>query len=114
MLSGYLSICTLSKFGNNSESSGCELNLRIVTVNLPVSYLNAIESLTGNEGLYPSRSELIRVAVRDFLIRELESAKSFQKYQNQKDTKAEPEKEEAQIDENYVTIGEKTYKIIKK
>ncbi|MHA1518711.1 MAG: ribbon-helix-helix domain-containing protein [Promethearchaeota archaeon] len=55
--------------------------MRIITVNLPISYLRAIDSLTGHEGLYPSRSELIRVAVRDFLIRELEAAKSFQKYQ---------------------------------
>ncbi|RLI62262.1 MAG: hypothetical protein DRO88_12020 [Promethearchaeia archaeon] len=55
--------------------------MRIITVNLPISYLKAIDSLTGQEGLYPSRSELIRVAVRDFLIHELETAKSFQKYQ---------------------------------
>ena len=57
--------------------------MKIITVNLPVSYLGAIDSLTGEEGLYPSRSELIRVAVRDFLIKELEAAKAFTKYQNQ-------------------------------
>ena len=54
--------------------------MKIITVNLPVSYLKAIDSLVGQEGLYPSRSELIRVAVRDFLMRELEAAKSFQNY----------------------------------
>ena len=55
--------------------------MRIITVNLPVSFLEAIEKLVGEHGLYPSRSELIRVAVRDFLIRELAAAKSFQQYQ---------------------------------
>ncbi len=86
--------------------------MKIVTVNLPVSYLNAIETLTGNKGLYPSRSELIRVAVRDFLIRELESAKSFKQYHEKKVAQMEKEKGEAPMDENYVTIGEKTYRII--
>lgn len=57
------------------------MGLRIITVNLPVSYIKAIASLTGNKSLYPSRSELIRVAVREFLLREIEAAKSFEKYQ---------------------------------
>jgi antitoxin ParD1/3/4 len=60
--------------------------MRIITVNLPVSYLKVIDSLTGNKGLYPSRSELIRVAVRDFLIRELDAAKSFIKFQQNQNT----------------------------
>jgi hypothetical protein len=51
--------------------------MKIITVNLPVGYLKVIDGLTGEKALYPSRSELIRVAVRDFLIRELEAAKSF-------------------------------------
>lgn len=56
--------------------------MKIITVNLPVSYLKMIDGLVGNAALYPSRSELIRVAVRDFLIRELESAKNFGSYTN--------------------------------
>lgn len=64
--------------------------LKIVTVNLPVSYLKAIEALTGKQGLYPSRSELIRVAVRDFLIRELDTAKTFAKLQHNKITAVKP------------------------
>lgn len=55
--------------------------MKIITVNLPISYLKMIDGLTGETALYPSRSELIRVAVRDFLIRELESAKTFSSYQ---------------------------------
>ena len=44
--------------------------MRIITINVPENYLEAIRKLVGV--LYPSRSELIRVALREFLIRELE------------------------------------------
>lgn len=71
--------------------------MRIITVNLPVSYLKAIDRLTGQKGLYPSRSELIRVAMRDFLIHELDAAKSFQKYQQ---TQIKLAKQPQQIDES--------------
>jgi Arc/MetJ-type ribon-helix-helix transcriptional regulator len=53
--------------------------MKIITVNLPVNYINTIKTLVGDSGLYPSRSELIRVAVRDFLIKELKIAKNFPK-----------------------------------
>jgi Arc/MetJ-type ribon-helix-helix transcriptional regulator len=36
-----------------------------------------MEKLVGDKGLYPSRSELIRCAVRDFLIRELKLARNL-------------------------------------
>lgn len=55
--------------------------MRVLTVNLPISYLNAIKKLTGENGIYHSRSELIRISVREFLIKELESGKSFAKFQ---------------------------------
>jgi len=58
--------------------------MRIITVNLPISYIKAIATLTGTDALYPSRSELIRVAVRDFLLSELEAAKQFQALQARK------------------------------
>ena len=51
--------------------------MKVITVNLLKNYLKAIELLVGENGLYPSRSELIRVAIRDFLIRELQIAKGF-------------------------------------
>ncbi|MFX0036832.1 MAG: ribbon-helix-helix domain-containing protein [Candidatus Hermodarchaeota archaeon] len=54
--------------------------MKIVTVNIPESYLDSIEKLVGENGLYPSRSELIRVAVRDFLLRELKMADNIAKY----------------------------------
>jgi Arc/MetJ-type ribon-helix-helix transcriptional regulator len=48
--------------------------MKIITVNLPINYLKTMEGLVGENGLYPSRSELVRVALRDFLIREIEMA----------------------------------------
>ena len=46
--------------------------MKIITINIPVMFLDKIRELNSKEfGLYPSRSELIRVAIRDFLIKEL-------------------------------------------
>lgn len=53
--------------------------MRIITVNIPRQILKTIDLLTGVKGLYPSRSELIRVAVRDWLIKEIQNAKAFEK-----------------------------------
>jgi len=94
--------------------------LKIVTVNVPESYIDSMDKLVGGDGLYPSRSELIRVACREFLIRELRLAKEILR-------KQEPQKEELD-EEKYVRVpynnskkGKKepvrefkTYKIIKK
>lgn len=70
--------------------------MRIITVNLPINMIKVIKALTGEGGLYPSRSELIRVAIREFLISELEAAKSFSKFQQQTQFSAvyPPEKKE--------------------
>jgi len=75
--------------------------------------------LVGEDGLYPSRSELIRVAVREFLIKELKRANEMIKY---KDVEVEEldEKKFVRVpteekDENGDLIREfKTYKIIRK
>jgi Arc/MetJ-type ribon-helix-helix transcriptional regulator len=95
-------------------------SMEIITVNVYESYLKAIEKLVGDHGLYPSRSELVRVACREFLKREIKEAKRLKKQQE--------EAHEEEIDkEKYVQIpvekdngGEdptrefKTYKIIRK
>jgi Arc/MetJ-type ribon-helix-helix transcriptional regulator len=47
--------------------------MKIITINVPEAFLKQIETLIGEKGLYPSRSELIRVAIREFLIRELDT-----------------------------------------
>lgn len=96
-----------------------DFKLKIVTVNVPESYIEAIKKLIGADGLYPSRSELIRVAVREFIIRELKMAKNLMKDE-------EPEDDDFD-EENFVRVpierenedGEqiqkfKTYKIIKR
>ena len=92
--------------------------MKIVTVNVPESYIDVINKLIGTNGLYPSRSELIRVAVREFLLNELKNAK-----------KIIPEKESLieefdenivrvpydKLDENNEPVREfKTYKIIQR
>ena len=93
--------------------------MKIVTVNVPESYIDAINKLIGQNGLYPSRSELIRVAVREFLIKELKMAKKIVKFNEQ------PENDDFD-EENFVRVpiehGDnsephrefKTYKIIKR
>lgn len=95
------------------------IEIKIVTVNIPESMIESIEKLVGEGGLYPSRSELIRCAVREFLIKELKSANEMIKYK---------EVEVEEIDnKNFVQIpyekqdinGDpirefKTYKIIKR
>jgi Arc/MetJ-type ribon-helix-helix transcriptional regulator len=45
--------------------------MKIITINLPEKYLAAIQTLN-DYGIYPSRSEAIRIALRDFLDKELE------------------------------------------
>ncbi|MHA1987021.1 MAG: ribbon-helix-helix domain-containing protein [Promethearchaeota archaeon] len=44
--------------------------MKIITINLPEKYLQAIQILNDN-GSYPSRSEAIRRALHDFLAKEL-------------------------------------------
>ena len=73
--------------------------MKIVTVNIPESYLGAINKLIGENGLFPSRSELIRVAVRDFLLRELKMAKNMAKYD-----KTEEEAEADFDEEDFVRV----------
>lgn len=77
------------------------IKIKVCTVNVPESYIEAINKLLGNNGLYPSRSELIRVAVREFLIKEMRMAKNLAKYKN------EPKFENIENDfddENFVRI----------
>ena len=77
--------------------------MKIVTVNVPESYIEAIKKLVGQDGLYPSRSELIRCAVREFLLKELKLANNMAKY-----NKSDPEPEEDFDDENFVRVPTET------
>lgn len=93
--------------------------MKIVTVNVPESYIEAIKKLVGEHGLYPSRSELIRCAVRDFLMKELTLAR------NMRNRMSEPEKplDDSKfvripidsLDENNELVRDfKTYKIVRR
>ena len=95
--------------------------MKIVTVNVPESYITAIAKLVGEGGLYPSRSELIRCAVRDFLLKELKLAQNLEKWHvNEPEVENFDDKNFVRIpiinkkDENDEPITEfKTYKILR-
>ena len=53
--------------------------LRVLTCNVPEAYVLAMDKLSGDGGIYPSRSELIRVALRSFLIEEIAKIDDFTK-----------------------------------
>lgn len=52
------------------------MTMKIITINLPEKYLQSIQILN-DMGLYPSRSEAIRVALSDFLAKELKMYKDL-------------------------------------
>jgi len=86
--------------------------MRIITVNLPVSILQMIDTMIGEHGVYPSRSELIRVAVREFLIKELESSPKFDEFLVAH-TKVPPKPvTPAIVDNSFVQVGGITYKLV--
>lgn len=45
--------------------------MKIITINLPQQYIDAIQILN-DLGIFPSRSETIRIALKNFLSDELE------------------------------------------
>lgn len=57
--------------------------MKIVTINLPEPFIDALAKLT-EYGLYPSRSEAIRVALRDFLSKELQIAQKLKEIHDEK------------------------------
>jgi len=50
--------------------------MKIITINLPEKYLDAIQILN-DLGVYPSRSEAIRIALHNFLADELKMYKDL-------------------------------------
>ena len=90
--------------------------MKIVTINVPEAYIDAMKKLVGENGLYPSRSELIRCAVRRFLEKEIraaeESANSFpDDFDDEHFVRIPIEK----LDENNEEVREfKTYKIVRR
>lgn len=88
---------------------------------MPESYLDAIGELTGDNGLYPSRSELIRCAVRKFLLKELQIAKKMEKYNSFEEEQEFDDKKYVKIpidsfdkNKNEPVREFRTYKILRK
>lgn len=46
------------------------MGMSLITVHIPEKFLKEIEKLV-EEGYYPNRSEVIRIAIRDFLRQEI-------------------------------------------
>ncbi|MCK5150857.1 MAG: type II toxin-antitoxin system ParD family antitoxin [Candidatus Thorarchaeota archaeon] len=44
--------------------------MRVVTICMPESYVEGVDKLI-KKGMYPNRSEVIRIAIRDLLVEEL-------------------------------------------
>jgi Arc/MetJ-type ribon-helix-helix transcriptional regulator len=66
--------------------------MKIVTVNLREEMIDRIKVLTGTKGLYPSRSELLRVAVREFLIRQITAAKACKQHKEKSQKASSPKR----------------------
>ena len=60
------------------------VDMRIITVKIPESYLEGLEELV-NIGRYSSRSEAIRAAIRDLLKKELWDMESSKKEREEND-----------------------------
>ncbi len=61
--------------------------MKIVTVNLPEYQIEEIKGLVGENGIFPSRSELIRVAIRDFLITEITMSRHLKRNKKEEEIK---------------------------
>ena len=57
--------------------------MKIITINLSEPHIAALKTLQ-DLGLYPSRSEAIRVAIRDFLQKELGFASKIEELEQEK------------------------------
>ena len=62
--------------------------MKVVSAHVPVSHLEAIDKLVGKSGLYPSRSELVRNAIKKYLLKKLKMVKKGS--YNTPNTKNEP------------------------
>jgi len=93
--------------------------LKICTINVPESFVEAMKKLVGEGGLYPSRSELVRVAAREFLMRKIELAQKLQEQEREPEEEFDPENYvripmEDEDDNGEPSLTFKTYKIIKR
>ena len=95
--------------------------MRVITVNVPESYLEVIRKLINvDNGIYPSRSELLRVAVREKLLQDLKMMKRIVwKSRNGNIQSAEDLRDKINGTETAVCVPKsnkefKTYKIVRR
>ncbi len=86
--------------------------MKITTVNLPEPFIKALQLLQ-DVGLYPSRSEAIRVALRDFLQKELGFSKDQKEKSFNPESTVEERKKEITIEERKkeITVEERKKEI---
>jgi Arc/MetJ-type ribon-helix-helix transcriptional regulator len=62
----------ITKPNQEKEQEKEENGMKIITINLPEKYIDAIKELT-EMGKYPNRSKAIRIALKEFLSEELQT-----------------------------------------
>lgn len=77
--------------------------MQIITINLPERYLSAIQTLT-DLGIYSSRSEAIRIALRDFLTDELRFYKDLEEEEFMKKQKIQKQKQKQMQNHNRIEV----------
>lgn len=109
-----------------NKNKNQEVTMKVISINLPCLYIDTIEKINNINGLFPSRSEFIRVAVHDaiekYLIfkNDIENLYFDKKYNNNnKNNDKIIEANEDEINDEYVKIQispdeYKKYKIIRK
>lgn len=83
--------------------------MKIITVNVSVKIIDAIKVLIGEGKLYPSRSELVRMSLRDFFKEEIKVARALKR----RDLETIKKKIDDMTKEEYVKVPEKTFKILR-
>jgi Arc/MetJ-type ribon-helix-helix transcriptional regulator len=92
--------------------------MKIVSAHIPKSHIRAIEHLVGADGLYPSRSELVRAAIKKYLIEKLKMIKRAESELEEDPDPPDPNSVKIPIDNDNGGNGAekefKTYKILRK
>lgn len=116
-----------------------QTKMKIITINLPAKVLKIVDILSGENGIYPSRSEMIRDAIKEFIMREfpfllnISDDKNYQdaineimkngKCQIQMDTRTqlpqtatitENKSLPSSPNDNMVEVGDRVFRIIQK
>lgn len=78
--------------------------MTIVSANIPVEYLEMGDNLVGKDGLYSSRSELLRYAIREFLLKKLKVLEKIELNQESPLSEDNPPQKEDSTQNHYIRI----------